>query len=296
MTQWAVNALERSNDLLTLGHYSPLTITNYLRELRFLFCYYPETRPSQITHEMTLNYLVYLAKTQGCSRVKCKMAAQSFSFFFRHVLNKPYQVPSILFPAHSAKLPAVMSTNEVKTIIDGIESVKHRTLLSLIYSTGMRLREIANLKIADIDSRLMRIRVCSGKGNKDRYTLLSENMLLELRAYYIMYKPEVYLFNGAGKGRKYGERTIQHVIEMAVARAGLKGKNYSTHTFRHSFATHLLDNGTDLITIKELLGHSNLTQTMHYLHLSTRHTSKVVNPLDQLQNNDRSANSKKQKQ
>lgn len=268
--------------MLRLGEYSELTIRNYLAELRWLFCYYPDTRPSQITREMTVDYLIYLVKTQGCSRVKTKMAAQAFSCFFRHVLNKPYQTPSILFPARSAKLPSVMKPEEVKAVINAVCSVKHRTLLSLLYSTGMRLREISHLKIVDIDSKAMRIKVVSGKGKKDRFTLLSMQMLLELRAYYIQYRPEIYLFNGAGKGRKYGERTIQAIMSQALAKAGLSDKQYSVHTIRHSFATHLLDNGADLPTIKSLLGHANITQTMQYLHLSTEHIKDVVNPFDVL--------------
>lgn len=210
------------------------------------------------------------------------MAAQAFSCFFRHVLNKPYQVPSIMYPAHSAKLPAVMKPHEVKAVIDAVQNVKHRTLLSLLYSTGMRLREIASLKIEAIDSKDMRIKVVSGKGKKDRFTLLSSQMLLELRAYYIQYRPEVYLFNGSRKGSKYSERTIQRIVELSLAKAGLADKNFTVHTIRHSFATHLLDNGADLLTIKSLLGHANIGQTMQYLHLSTEHIKDVVNPFDVL--------------
>lgn len=272
--------------MLRLGEYSELTIRNYLAELRWLFCYYPDTRPSQITREMTVDYLLYLVKTQGCSRVKTKMAAQAFSCFFRHVLNKPYQTPSILFPARSAKLPSVMKPEEVKAVIDAVQNVKHRALLSLLYSTGMRLREIASLKMADIDSKAMRIKVVCGKGKKDRFTLLSSQMLIELRAYYVQYRPEVYLFNGAGKGRKYSERTIQRIVELSLVKAGLKDKQYSVHTIRHSFATHLLDNGADLPTIKSLLGHASITQTMQYLHLSTEHIKDVINPFDVLPDTD----------
>lgn len=175
-----------------------------------------------------------------------------------------------------------MRPEEVKAVIDAVENIKHRALLSLLYSTGMRLREIAALKMADIDSKAMRIKVVSGKGKKDRFTLLSSQMLIELRAYYLQYRPEVYLFNGAGKGRKYSERTIQRIVELSLAKAGLKDKQYSVHTIRHSFATHLLDNGADLPTIKSLLGHASITQTIQYLHLSAEHIKDVVNPFDVL--------------
>lgn len=116
-----------------------MTARNYLSQLRWLFQYYPDIRPSQLTRPMTIDYLVYCSKTLGCSKVKAKMAANAFAFFFRQVLNQPYELPSILFQAHSAKLPSVMSTQEVKTIIDSIDNTKHRTIISLLYSTGMRL-------------------------------------------------------------------------------------------------------------------------------------------------------------
>ncbi len=150
----------------------------------------------------------------------------------------------------------------------------------LLYSTGMRLSEIASLKITDIDSGNMRIKVVQGKGAKDRYTILSEQVLLELRAYYIIYKPEIYLFNGCAKGRPISHRNIEHLVQKALAGAGLQSKNYTVHTIRHSFATHLVDNGTDLHTVKELLGHRNLQTTLRYLHLTSTRIQSIVNPYD----------------
>jgi site-specific recombinase XerD len=267
---------------MALGHYSELTRRHYLQELRFLFAYYADTRPSQITYEMAVNYLIYLAKTLGCSKVKCKMASQSFAFFFKKVLGKPYRSHPVLFAAHQQKLPAVMTQQEMRKILDCVVNIKHRTLLSLMYSTGMRLSEIANLKIAEVDSKQMHIRITAGKGKKDRYVPLSAVLLQELRLYYIQYRPEKYLFNGAGKGRKYAPRTIQRIMQLTLMKAGLQDKNYSIHTIRHSFATHLLDNGTDLQAIQQLMGHQHINQTVHYLHLSTKRLRKIVNPYDEL--------------
>ena len=152
----------------------------------------------------------------------------------------------------------------------------------LLYSTGMRLSEIASLKITDIDSKNMRLKVVQGKGAKDRYTILSEQVLQELRAYYIIYKPAIYLFNGSGKGRPISHRSIQHLVQKALAQAGLNSKNYTVHTIRHSFATHLVDHGTDLHTVKELLGHSTLQTTMRYMHLTTTRRQGIINPYDAL--------------
>ena len=277
--------MEKTNQYLSLGHYSPLTIRNYLSELRYLFVYYADVNPQDFTEDMVMQYLLYLSKTLGCSRVKCKMAAQSISFFFRHVLKQAYVIPTVIYPRKSTKLPAVMSAAEIKALIDGVKNIKHRTIIMLLYSTGMRLGEIARLRITDIDSKNMRIKVVQGKGSKDRYTILSEQVLQELRAYYIIYKPKEYLFNGSRPGRPISMRNIQHLVQKALAQIGLDSKNYTVHTIRHSFATHLVDNGTDLHTVKELLGHSNLQTTMRYMHLTPKRIQGIVNPYDVLPQN-----------
>jgi integrase/recombinase XerD len=283
--------LEKTSQFLSIGHYSPLTIRNYLAELRYLFVYYSEVEPQNFTEQMMMQYLLYLAKTLGCSRVKCRMAAQSISFFFRHVLKLPYVVPSLIYPRTASKLPPVMSAPEIKTLIDSIKNIKHRTVVILLYSTGMRLSEIAALKITDIDSKNMRIKVVQGKGAKDRFTILSEQVLLELRAYYIIYKPKEYLFNGYRPGKPLSTRMIEHLVQKALLQVGLKSKNYTVHTIRHSFATHLVDNGTDLHTVKELLGHSTLQTTMRYMHLTTTRRQGIINPYDALPQDKQTDNS-----
>jgi integrase/recombinase XerD len=282
LTPDAIAALEKTSQYLSVGHYSPLTIRNYLSELHYLFAYYSDVAPQDFTEDMTLQYLVYLARTLGCSRTKCRMAAQSISLFFRHVLKLPYVIPSLIYPRQSSKLPPVMSAQEIKTLIDSIKNIKHRTVVMVLYSTGMRLNEIAHLKIADIDSKNMRIKVVQGKGAKDRFTILSQQVLLELRAYYIICKPKEYLFNGSRPGRPLSPRAIQHLVQIALVRAGLGSKDYTVHTIRHSFATHLVDHGTDLHTVKELLGHATLQTTMRYMHLTTTRRQAVVNPYDVL--------------
>jgi site-specific recombinase XerD len=266
-----------------LGHYSPLTIRNYLSELRYLFVYYGDADPADFTEGMIMEYLLYLARTLQCSRVKCRMAAQSISFFFRHVLKKVYVIPTVIYPRKSSTLPPVMSVEEVRRLIDGVSNIKHRTIIMLLYSTGMRLSEIAKLKIADIDSKNMRIKIVQGKGAKDRFTILSKQVLLELRAYYVIYKPTEYLFNGYRPGKPMSARNIEHLVQKAIINIGLASKHYTVHTIRHSFATHLVDNGADLHTVKELLGHTSLQTTMRYMHLTTARTKAIVNPYDALQ-------------
>ncbi|MCY7292121.1 MAG: site-specific integrase [Ferruginibacter sp.] len=266
--------------MFAAGHYSTQTAKNYLTELRYLFSYYADCRPSQLTYHQTVDYLIYLTKTLGCSRVKSKMAAQSFAFFFKHVLQKPYQVPGFLFPARDAKLPVCMPVQDVITILNAIDNVKHKMIISLIYSTGLRLKEAVHLRIEDIDSKAMCIKVVEGKGKKDRFVALSNNILTALRAYYLTYKPLVYLFNGTQKGKPYTSRSVQHILEKVLHKTNLQNKGYSIHTLRHSYATHLLKNGADLPAIKQLMGHHHLSQTMQYVHISTKHINSVVNPCD----------------
>lgn len=192
-----------------------------------------------------------------------------------------------MYPRKSSKLPAVMSATEIKSLIDGVKNVKHRTIIMLLYSSGLRLAEICALKIADIDSKNMRIKVVQGKGAKDRFTLLSQQVLLELRAYYIIYRPQVYLFNGSKSGKPMSLRNVQHLVQKALIHIGLSSNHYSVHTIRHSFATHLVDCGTDLHTIKELLGHTNLATTSKYLHLCSCRIKSVTNPYDALVKQDK---------
>jgi len=160
-----------------------MTIRNYLGELRFLFSYYPDVAPMDFDSEMVLQYLLYVTKTLGCGRSKCCMAAQSISFFFRHVLKKPYVIPTLIYPRRVQTLPAVMSAEEILKVIESVDNIKHRVMLMLLYSTGIRLSELSFLRITDIDSKSMRVNVKLGKGAKDRYTILSGQVLLELRAY-----------------------------------------------------------------------------------------------------------------
>lgn len=177
-----------------------------------------------------------------------------------------------------------MSLEEVIRILNAIDNAKHKMVLSLIYSTGLRLQEVVNIKLNHIDSKAMCIKVVSGKGKKDRYVALSDHILIALRKYYTQYKPLDFLFNGPKKGSQYSCRSVQHILEKTLQKVNLSQKGYSIHTLRHSYATHLLENGADLPAIKQLMGHCNISQTMQYVHISTKHIRSVVNPYDIIYN------------
>lgn len=183
-------------------------------------------------------------------------------------------------PRKEKKLPVVLSVNEVKQLFEATHNLKHKTLLSLVYSAGLRIGEAISLKVKDIDSNRMLIHIRGAKGKKDRYTLLSESFLLLLRSYYVQYKPSNYLFEGQ-KRQQYSNTSAQKALKNAVNRINLK-KHITLHTLRHSFATHLLENGTDIRYIQELLGHNSPKTTMIYTHVSETSIRKIQNPFDNL--------------
>jgi len=267
---------------MTVGGYSVRSIGNYVRELRFIFEYYPDTLPSKLTAEQIEQYICYIKKVFNSGFSKCRLVASSVSFFFKQILKRPYDLPSKLYPKKKFQLPNVMTADEVRQLLSVPSTLKQQAILQLFYSSGVRLEECSHIKLTDIDSNNMRIKVVQGKGNKDRYTLLSSFALTTLRHYFRKHRPAVYLFEGTKKGKSMHTRSIEFNVEQAMKQAGFKDKGFSAHTLRHSFATHLLDTGTDLHTIKELLGHSNISTTMIYLHLQTQRCSRIVNPLDQL--------------
>lgn len=262
------------------GNYSPLSTKQYAREMQYLFDYYPDKKPSQLTSNDILDYVLYIKKVFNVSHTKFKMFASATSFFYKHIVKNPQAIPSKLYPRKQFKLPVVMLMEEVQQLLAVEMSLKHRAILELAYSTGMRLGEISQMKISDINSNENYIRVF-GKGKRERRTLLSPRVLERLRIYYREYKPVTYLFNGHQKGKPMGNRQFHNVMKEAVIKSGLK-KNCSMHTLRHSFATHLLERGANLIYIKELLGHSSLNTTLVYTHLTAQKRATIISPIDYL--------------
>ena len=177
-------------------------------------------------------------------------------------------------------MPEVLSEEEFVSVIQKIDNIKHKAIVLLIYSAGLRLSEVVNLRIKDIDSKRMKVFVQQAKGRKDRYTLLSKKVLPILRDYFKEYKPKDWLFEGA-KGQRYSVSSVQSIVKAAYERAGIK-KKVSTHTLRHSFGTHLLENGTDLRYIQSLMGHESSKTTELYTHITTKGFDQIQNPLDKL--------------
>ncbi len=266
---------------MTASHYSPRSIENYVREMRFLLEYYPNLLPGAITDKHITTYMCYVKDVLKCGRDKCRGAAAAFSFTWKNVFKKPFDLPTKLYPKKGFRLPEVMTEAEVTTLIASVKNLKSNTILSLFYATGIRVNEAVHIKLCDIDRSQMRILITHGKGCKERFAILSPVLLKQLEDYYRQYKPAGYLFNNSTKGNAMGCRGMQLIMQTAVKNCGLK-IGYSLHTLRHSFATHLLNAGCNIHTIKELLGHSHLQTTMVYLHLQSHVRQQIVSPLDRL--------------
>ena len=205
----------------------------------------------------------------------------ALKLFYSRILDRKIQIEKMDRPKRPRVLPNVLSKEEVKLILEGIFNVKHKAMLSLIYACGLRCGELLQLKPQHIDSNRNLLIIKQAKGNKDRIAPLSTKLIEMLRAYYKQYKPQQYLFEGQEKGEAYTARSLQQVLKQAVARAGIN-KPVTLHWLRHSFATHLLENGTDLRYIQEILGHSRSTTTEIYTHVSNKSIQKIVSPFDYL--------------
>ncbi len=231
-----------------------------------------------------IEFIRYLVSERKVSISYQNQAINAIKFYYERVLGGKRMTIYLDRPQKELTLPTVLSKEEIQLIISKIINLKHKTMIMLTYSAGLRVSEVINLKIQDIDSQRKQIRVEQSKGKKDRYTLLSDKILILLRKYYIEYKPTQWLFEGQpnnGKVTQYSVRSLQMILKRAVSKTNIT-KKVTMHTLRHSFATHLLENGTDLRYIQVLLGHQSSKTTEIYTHVTTKGFDKIKNPLDDL--------------
>lgn len=266
---------------LSIAGYSKQTIKSYTSALQKFLDYVAGLNTTQITENEITDYLYICAEQRQYSFSSMKHVTASIKFLYQYVLKKP--APDVLNTRFKKpnKLPVVLSQTEVERIIAVTTNLKHKTILLLIYSAGLRLGELLNLRLGDIDSKAMRLHICQAKGKKDRYVMLSHNVLTLLKQYYKQYQPKNYLFEGQNGG-KYSPKSVQNVFKKALQKTNIK-KQATVHTLRHSFATHLLDNGTDIRYIQELLGHKKLETTQIYTHVSSYSIKQIKSPADFLE-------------
>lgn len=266
--------------LLKLKNYSPNTIRNYSNWFLVFLQHFPDRKPSSITRTEILDFLYAYRKSNKWSATIQNQLINAIKFFYEKLLKRPAKQYDLPRPKKEHKLPSVFSEEEIRKMIEACENLKHRSILCLAYAAGLRVSEIINMKLKDIDSKRMVIVIRQSKGRKDRQVMLSPKLLELLREYFKQYRPKQWLFEGQGK-EQYSIRSIQLVLAAVKKKAGVK-RNGSIHALRHSFATHLLESGTDLLSIKELLGHNSLKTTLTYTHVSRKHISKIQSPLDKL--------------
>jgi len=264
---------------LELKRYSSSTVKTYVYFFEYFLNQYPDTDLQSFDENDIREFLQKLVQ-EGKSNSYINQAVNAIKFYFEVVLGMPNRFYSIERPRKEKKLPTVISKKDVSNMINSISNLKHKCIVSLLYASGLRLNELLNLKIKDIDSSRMIIFVRAGKGNRDRYTILGESILTDLREYYKIYDPKDYLFEGASGG-KYTHTSVQMTVKRAAKNAGIL-KKVTPHTLRHSFATHLLENGTDLRYIQSLLGHSSSTTTEIYTHVAVNTFDSIKSPLDSL--------------
>lgn len=267
-------------EMLKLKNYSYNTIKNYCNHFANFLLYFNDRKPSQITKNEIMDYLTKLRNGERWSPTIQNQKINAIKFFYEKLLKHPKEIYDLPRAKKEWKLPAVFAEEEIKKIINAAENLKHKTMLCLAYAGGFRVSEIVNMKIKDIDGQRMVINVRQAKGRKDRQVMLSQKILILLREYYKKYMPKEYIFEGQ-RGGQYSKRSIQKALEQAKQKAGVKKKG-AVHAFRHSFATHLLEGGTDIFSIKELLGHTSIKTTAIYAHVSKRHLEKIQSPLDKL--------------
>ena len=279
VTDYTMNQLQQIQQRLIIKRYSSSTVSTYMSCLTHFFNFHKTKDIETLSKQDILYYLESLVK-KGYSKSSQNQYINSIKFFYEKFLEREKQYYFIDRPIKDKKLPIVLSKEEVQLIFNQIENLKHKTILVLIYSCGFRISELINLKIKDIDSQRMLIQIRNSKGNKDRQVQLTNQILCLIKKYYKSYKPVDYLINGLNGG-KYSSASIQKIIKRMAYKAGIK-KDITPHTLRHSFATHLLEDGIDIRYIQSILGHSNIQTTQIYTHVSSRHLKNIKNPTDDM--------------
>ena len=273
-------AYRSMHEQLILKGYSENTIRTYLNEflqLLFLLKHHPV---QELTPDRLKSYMLYCHKKLRLSTNTLHSRLNALKFYFEKVLYREqffYEIPR---PKKESSLPKLLSTYDIKRMFDNITNPKHKLMLQLVYVMGLRVSEIVKLKISDIDSKRMHVLIESAKGKKDRYVPLPKSILTDLRKYYKQYKPSVYLFEGQ-TGQQYHVRSVQAVFKQAMDKANIK-KPIGIHGLRHSYATHLLESGTDISYIQQILGHKDIKTTLIYTHVSNKDLVKINSPLDNL--------------
>lgn len=273
--------IESLTNAMRLLQYSYKTVRNYRQAMIALLRYVGNGPLDKLTKQEYQSYLLFLIDRKRLSSATINVHINAWKFYQEKVLKREKEFYDIAYPRQARKLPTIYSTDEVKAIFRATTSLKYRALFKLVYATGLRLSEVAHLRLADLDRVRRLITVRGGKGKKDRVVMLTEKIEAMLTDYLKAYKPNLFLFENPETHEPIATRTIQLVYSTAIHSAGIR-KRGGIHSLRHSFATHLLESGTDIRYIQELLGHESILTTMRYTHVTAHKISELKSPLDDL--------------
>ena len=267
-------------EMLIRKRYSQNTIKTYVSYMGSFMEEFSDRKLESIKILEINAYIAKLIRTRDISASQQNQRISAIKFYYEKVLGRKKEYYQLSRPKKEKRLPNILTVEEVELLLKHSNNLKHKCILMTLYSGGLRRSELIDLKITDIDSRRMLIRISNSKGNKDRYTLLSEKLVQLLRDYFRFYKPKHWLFEGQGGG-PYSATSIGNIFREALRKTQIT-KHATPHTLRHSFATHLLEQGINLRYIQELMGHSSIKTTEIYTHVSSKQLSKIKNPLDNL--------------
>lgn len=267
--------------VLRLQNYSYKTLTNYKQALIALINYMGNKALDELTRADYQTYLLYLVEKKRYRAATLNVHINAWKFYQEKVLQREKACYEVAYARQATQLPTVYSIDEVKAIFKATTSSKYRTLFKLVYATGLRVSEVATLQLVDLDRVRRLITVRAGKGKKDRVVMFSEKLQAEVDEYLNRHRPKTYVFEGADCHEPLSKRGIQQVYSQAVTQANIQ-KRGGIHTLRHSFATHLLEAGTDIRYIQQLLGHESILTTMRYTHVSAHQIGNLKSPLDDL--------------
>jgi integrase/recombinase XerD len=265
---------------LDLRGFAELTKKSYLAHIERYAKYFNES-PEKLDDEHIKRYLHFLEKEKGLSRAYNAQAYSALKFLYETTMKKDWSNYRIPRSKKVRKLPIVLTKTEIRKIFREVKNLKQKAMLMTIYSAGLRVSECEKLKVSDIESENRRIKIRDAKGNKERYTLLGETNYEILKDYWKIHRPQEYLFPGQNNGTHITSRSIQKAFERAKKKAGIK-KKATVHSLRHSFASHLLEDGVDVFHIQKLLGHANVKTTAIYIHVSQSKTLSIKSPLEEI--------------
>lgn len=268
---------QRFEKHLALHRFSPKTNAAYMNALKSLAAHYRQS-PDKLTDAQIQDYLEYIIVDRKLAWSSCNVQFSGIKRFYRHVLNR---TPKLFIPPRpkEKKIFMALSREEVEKILEACTNLKHYTLLLTVYSAGLRVSEVVKLQPIHVERSRRMIRIEQGKGRKDRYTVLSDKLLITLEKYWLAYRPGTWIFPGATKTKHLSIDSAQQIYYKAKLKSGVK-RGRGIHTLRHSFATHLLEQGTRTYILQQMLGHKSIKTTARYLHISNDAISKVVSPAD----------------